>query len=570
MMKRTISGMTGSGSLAHNRRDFIAENVNPNRVYLNICYRDENLKDVYKELFDESVERYNVGKRNDRKITNYYDKIQHGKQEKLFHEVIFQIGNNKDMAAETPEGDLAVKVLDEYMQDFQRRNPTLRVFCCYLHQDEATPHLHIDFVPYVTGWKGKGMDTRVSLKQALKSLGFQGGANHDTELNQWINHEKEVLAEIMERYEIEWERKGTHEEHLDVYNFKKKERAKEVKGLEQKIENLTAEVEAAESDIKALKQEKADAEKARDQVRESKEQAEKEFKHMEKQRNQLQSIINNIDKELKNSGQIKLVLPEAGALELASTYRNKKIKPLFAKIKNYVAGLVAKVIELSREAEKWRDKYQQLKKDYDDLEKDADKVADLCNQLCDDVDKLEVISDKYNRALRIFGSDTIESAIWHDIQREKALEEQKRKEQVLRKLSDRLQWGRERSQEHNMQQKKNLTYLFISHDLSVVEMISDRIGVMYLGTIVETAPKKELYANPRHPYTRALLSAVPIPDPEIEKKKKLLIYDPTLHDYTISKPQWVEITEGHFVYGNEPELEKYRAEIEAINAAEKA
>lgn len=428
MMKRTISGMTGTGSLAHNRRVFIAENVNQNRVYLNICYRDENLKDVYKELFDESVERYNVGKRNDRKITNYYDKIQHGKQEKLFHEVIFQIGNNKDMTAGTPEGDLAVKVLDEYMQDFQRRNPTLRVFCCYLHQDEATPHLHIDFVPYVTGWKGKGMDTRVSLKQALKSLGFQGGAKHDTELNQWINHEKEVLAEIMERHEIEWE---------------------------QKIENLTADVEATESDIKALNQEKADAEKARDQVRESKEQADKELKHMEKQRNQLQPIINSIDKELKNSGQIKLVLPEVGALELASTYRNKKIKPLFAKMKNYIAGLATKVIELSREAEKWRDKYQQLKKDYDDLEKDADKVADMCNQLCDDVDKLEVISDKYKRALRIFGSDTIESAIWRDIQKEKALEEQKRKEQMPRKLSDRLQWSRERSQEHNMQQKKN-------------------------------------------------------------------------------------------------------------------
>ena len=119
-------------------------------------------------------------------------------------------------------------------------------------------------------------------------------------------------------------------------------------------------------------------------------------------------------------------------------------------MKNYIAGLAAKVIELSREAEKWRNKYQQLKKDYDDLEKDADKVADLFNQLCDDVGKLEVISDKYNRALRIFGSDTIESAIWHDIQREKALEEQKRKEQVPRKLNDRLQWSREKSQEYNM------------------------------------------------------------------------------------------------------------------------
>ena len=175
MIKRTISGMIGAGSLAHNRRDFVAENVNPDRVQLNICYKNENLKEVYKELFNDAVERYNVGKRKDRQIANYYEKIRQGKQEKLFHEVIFQIGKREDMAVGTSEGNLAVKVLDEYVKDFQKRNPTLWVFSCYLHQDEATPHLHIDFVPYVTNWKGKGMDTRVSLKQALKSLGFQGG-----------------------------------------------------------------------------------------------------------------------------------------------------------------------------------------------------------------------------------------------------------------------------------------------------------------------------------------------------------------------------------------------------------
>ena len=188
--------MIGKGSLAHNRREFFAENVEPDRVQLNICYQNENLKEVYKELFDDAMRRYNIGKRKDRQITNYYEKIRQGKQEKLFHEVIFQIGNREDMAVGTAEGDLAVKVLDEYIKDFQKRNPTLRVFGCYLHQDEATPHLHIDFIPYVTDWKGKGMDTRVSLKQALKSLGFQGGNKHDTELNQWMNHEKEVLAEI--------------------------------------------------------------------------------------------------------------------------------------------------------------------------------------------------------------------------------------------------------------------------------------------------------------------------------------------------------------------------------------
>ena len=117
MIKRTISGMIGKGSLAHNRREFFAENVDPDRVQLNICYQNENLKEVYKELFDDAVERYNTGKRKDRKITNYYEKIRQGKQEKLFHEAIFQIGNRENMA---------VKVLDEYVKDFQKRNPTLR------------------------------------------------------------------------------------------------------------------------------------------------------------------------------------------------------------------------------------------------------------------------------------------------------------------------------------------------------------------------------------------------------------------------------------------------------------
>lgn len=117
MIKRTISGMIGKGSLAHNRREFFAENVDPGRVQLNICYQNENLKEVYKELFDDAVERYNLGKRKDRQITNYYDKIRQGKQEKLFHEAIFQIGNRENMA---------VKVLDEYVKDFQKWNPTLR------------------------------------------------------------------------------------------------------------------------------------------------------------------------------------------------------------------------------------------------------------------------------------------------------------------------------------------------------------------------------------------------------------------------------------------------------------
>ena len=118
MMKRTISGMSGAGSLAHNRRDFVAENVDPDRVQLNICYKNENLKEVYKELFDDATERYNVGKRKDRQIANYYEKIRQGKQEKLFHEVIFQIGNKDDMNAQNEDGLLAKRILTEFMGEF--------------------------------------------------------------------------------------------------------------------------------------------------------------------------------------------------------------------------------------------------------------------------------------------------------------------------------------------------------------------------------------------------------------------------------------------------------------------
>ena len=131
-------------------------------------------------------------------------------------------------------GQLAAKILDEYMQDFRRRNPTLRVFSAHLHMDEATPHLHIDFIPYTTGSK-RGLDTRVSLKKALAEIGFKGGTKSETERNQWVAAEKERLAEIMLQHGIEWEKKGTHEKHLSVLDFEKKERAKEVAELEQTI-----------------------------------------------------------------------------------------------------------------------------------------------------------------------------------------------------------------------------------------------------------------------------------------------------------------------------------------------
>ncbi len=114
---------------------------------------------------------------------------------------------------------------------------------------------------------------------------------------------------------------------------------------------------------------------------------------------------------------------------------------------------------------------------------------------------------------------------------------------------------------NELKKTKGLTYLFIAHDLSVVRFISDRIAVIYKGRIVELAEAEELFLHPLHPYTKALLSAVPIPDPEREKKKELIIYDPSIHDYSVDQPVWEEILPGHFVYANQKELEEYRKEI---------
>ena len=204
-MKRTISAMVGKGSITHNNRDFIAENVDGERTKNNITYCNEKIQDVYHELFDEALQKYNEKQtRSDRVIADYYEKIRTGKQENPFHEIILQIGDKDTMGAETENGELAKKILDRYMHDFEKRNPNLRVFSAHLHMDEATPHLHIDFIPFTTNSK-RGLETRVSLKKALEAQGFIGGSRSDTEWNQWVASEKEVLSQIMLEHGIEWD-----------------------------------------------------------------------------------------------------------------------------------------------------------------------------------------------------------------------------------------------------------------------------------------------------------------------------------------------------------------------------
>ena len=439
-MKRTISFMTGKGSVNHNSRKFHAKNTDSERSCLNVEYCNENVKDVYHELFDEALAWYNEKQtRSDRRIDDYYEKIRSGKQEKPFHEIILQIGDKDNMGAKTENGQLAAKVLDKYMRDFQRRNPTLRVFNAYLHMDEATPHLHIDFVPYTTGSK-RGLDTRVSLKQALSALGFKGGTRRETELNQWVAYEKEQLAAVMLEHGIEWEKKGTHEKHLSVLDFEKKERAKEVAELEQSISDgkerlsdiqiqhrkAVQETEQIRQEGEAIRQEVSELSETSDLLKEQaaalaedKEKLLSDNEKLEKQQKRLQQEIEKIvqskavmERHIHAYDEDeKWQLPEPAALMSAKAYKDKKAFPLVEKLKETIKALTVKCVQLAEQGKKLKEKVTRQ-------EQQISRLTDKVMEQSDIIDRLQEKAADLGRLERYFGREQVQSIV----ERSKALE----------------------------------------------------------------------------------------------------------------------------------------------------
>ena len=243
----TISGMTGRGSIRHNNRTFSAANIDRSRTAQNVTFCREDLKQVYHLVFDEALAAYNAKKKKTRdKIPDYYEHIRQGKQEKLFHEVIFQIGNKDDCGCGTLDGDRAAAVLKEFAESFQERNPHLRVFNAVLHMDEATPHIHIDFVPVATE-QTRGLQTRVSMKQALKQQGFTSLGRNMTEWRAWMDREKQTLAELAQAHEFEIVSLGGGRKHMDLPEYRE---------AAQRLEAAQEQVMATEQEIAALEKQK--------------------------------------------------------------------------------------------------------------------------------------------------------------------------------------------------------------------------------------------------------------------------------------------------------------------------
>ena len=422
--------MMGKGSVSHNMRTFSAKNVDKERSKYNMEFCHLDIKKVYHELFDDALERYNAKqKRSDRKIDNYYEKIRQSKQEKLFHEVILQIGNKDDTNAKSEEGQLAKNILIEFMEDFQKRNPNLYVFSAHLHMDEETPHIHIDFVPFIRN-SNRGLDTRVSLKGALAEQGFKGGTRSATEWNQWMESEKQELSKVAERYGVRWKQLGSHNKHLSVLDFEKQERAKEVEKLEKAVSSNKAELShiiyqqvLAENEMEkikleneAVRQEITELSAANDLLREqtdglmeNREKLMYDNKALEQRQKKLQQDIekmadSKVTLEHAYDEDAKWQLPEPTALMSAKTYQEKNAMPLVERLKEIVKSLTIKCVNLMEQI-------KQLKAKVTKQAEDIDFYKSKVHQQYVKLEQLQEKADDFERVKQYVGADKIDTIV---------------------------------------------------------------------------------------------------------------------------------------------------------------
>lgn len=217
----SISFRIDEGIVEHNNREFIAKNVDGERVGDNITYRRQNIKDKYDELFGQALAEYNARQTQaSRRIPDYYEHLKKSAKGKAYYEIVVQFGDMDTCGQGSGRWEEAKLMLDDYMREFEKRNPNLKVFNAVMHLDEATPHLHIDFIP-IAHKVERGLSVKVSMKGALKEQGFTSANRMQNEWSAWEEQERSVMTEILHAHELSRDVKGVRREHLTVDEYKK-------------------------------------------------------------------------------------------------------------------------------------------------------------------------------------------------------------------------------------------------------------------------------------------------------------------------------------------------------------
>lgn len=410
--KVSISVVKGGGSLNHDNREFFAENVDRERTKNNITYVRESLEDAYEICFGDAIREYDgKQRRSDRKIGSskeYINKIRNsGNGEKVFYEIVVQVGNMQDCNVRSPMGDVAKEILDEYMKGFQERNPNLYVFNAVMHLDEQTPHLHIDYIPMASGYKS-GLYKRNSLDRAFKEMGIEVDGAVNKKNNRtiaWEDREKDVLEEILHEYDLERAPdKNMKREHMSVEEYKTV-----VNMVHNEVKEIPRQIETTQVPLSKTKVivEKEDLSKLEKRARLSMVH-EKATKVLEKDMN---SGINNLieaKKEIevyKKDAELKVICAYAQADEIIHEAKNKAKELKAAAEKEYKEAATYKELyeEKYKEQPELNTRYEALQKEY---EHDEETISTLQVRLSESEAenknlRAEIISLKESIANRI-------------------------------------------------------------------------------------------------------------------------------------------------------------------------
>ena len=264
------------GNIEHNNREFTAHNVDEKKIKDNIVYKIQDIEDAYHELFDDAVNEYNQKQKQPcRRIKDYHESVIKNKQVEEFYEAVVQFGNVNDSPCGSPRGEIAKQMLDEYMKEFQKRNPNLHVFNAVLHLDEASPHIHIDFIPFYTKGRVKGLSKGTSMSLALDEQGFSASTKKMNRLVAWELSERTEMEKILKKHGFEREDKQATYEHMTVDDYKTKEAEENIiETLKQTLafsdselnkehlQSLRTRLSAAEKKISKLEKEKTSPHKS--------------------------------------------------------------------------------------------------------------------------------------------------------------------------------------------------------------------------------------------------------------------------------------------------------------------
>ena len=232
------AGALHGANVRHNNRKFTAANVDDKKSAENVIYQQQDVRDAYHQLFDRALQEYNAKQtRKDRIIQDYFLHMAESRREEAFYEVVVQFGDCETAPCGSARGEQAKQLLECYMRDFQRRNPNLFVFNAVLHMDEASPHLHIDFIPFYTKGRQKGLRKGVSMKAALIEEGFDPRSPKENQLVMWEAAERAEMERVLRTHGFERDDRELRRKHLDVDEYKVYQESRRMIGCMKKLQS---------------------------------------------------------------------------------------------------------------------------------------------------------------------------------------------------------------------------------------------------------------------------------------------------------------------------------------------